>query len=225
MEQNKPRKITIKRKFVADGVFQAELHQFLTKILGQFGYQGIEVKVSHLGTEIRIRVAKAEDILKGQKQIKEIQSLIEKRFNYNEQNKLDLRIVPLPIAALSASWQAENIKWKLLAGNPVRMVVNQVLNMVKRTGVAQGAQVIIAGKVKGQRAKAQKYNWGYIISTGQPKREFIDLAKRHVHMRQGVLGVRVKIFCAEQRNNKDGVKILPDMVVIKDPKNDNFKNV
>ena len=84
MEQNKPRKITIKRKFVADGVFQAELHQFLTKILGQFGYQGIEVKVSHLGTEIRIRVAKAEDILKGQKQIKEIQSLIEKRFNYND---------------------------------------------------------------------------------------------------------------------------------------------
>ena len=69
-----------------------------------------------------------------------------------------------------------------------------------------------------------KYNWGYIISTGQPKREFIDLAKRHVHMRQGVLGVRVKIFCAEQRNNKDGVRVLPDMVTIKDPKND-FKNV
>jgi small subunit ribosomal protein S3e len=62
--------------------------------------------------------------------------------------------VPLPIAALSASWQAENIKYKLLAGNPVRMVVNQVLNMVKRTGIAQGCQVIIAGKVKGQRAKA-----------------------------------------------------------------------
>jgi len=34
------------------------------------------------------------------------------------------------------------------------MVVNQVLNMVKRTGIAQGCQVIIAGKVKGQRAKA-----------------------------------------------------------------------
>ena len=100
----KPRKITVKRKFVADGVFQAELNEFLSKTLGQFGYAGIEVRVSHLGTEIRIRVAKADDIIKGQKQIKEIQSLIEKRFNYSETNKLDLRIVPLPVSALCAAW-------------------------------------------------------------------------------------------------------------------------
>jgi len=44
-------------------------------------------------------------------------------------------------------------------------------------------------------------------------------------MRQGVLGVRVKIFCAEQKNNKDGVRVLPDMVSIKEPKVDAFKNV
>jgi len=44
-------------------------------------------------------------------------------------------------------------------------------------------------------------------------------------MRQGVLGVRVKIFCAEQKNARDGIKILPDMVVIKEPKVDAFKNV
>ena len=100
----KPRKITVKRKFVADGVFQAELNEILSKTLGQFGYAGIEVRVSHLGTEIRIRVAKADDIIKGQKQIKEIQSLIEKRFNYSETNKLDLRIVPLPVSALCAAW-------------------------------------------------------------------------------------------------------------------------
>ena len=64
-DENQPRKITVKRKFVADGVFQAELNEFLTRILGQFGYAGIEVRVSHVGTEIRIRVAKADDILKG----------------------------------------------------------------------------------------------------------------------------------------------------------------
>ena len=99
-----PKKITVKRKFVADGVFQAELNEFLSRILGQFGYAGIEVRVSHIGTEIRIRVAKAEDIMKSQKQMKEIQSLIEKRFNYSETNKLDLRIVPLPVSALCSAW-------------------------------------------------------------------------------------------------------------------------
>ena len=225
-EVNQSKKITIKRKFVADGVFQAELNQFLTRILGQFGYSGLEVRVSHMGTEIRIRVAKAEEILKGQKQIKEIQSLIEKRFNYSDEgNKLDLRIVPVPVSALCSAWQAENIKYKLLGGSPVRTVVQQVLNMVKRTGQAKGCQVIVAGKVRGQRAKAQKYTWGYLISTGKPKEEFVDEARRHVHMRQGVLGVRVRIFLSERPNARGGIKVLPDSWTVHEPKADQFKDI
>ena len=127
----KIKKTTKKRKFVADGVFQAELNEFLTRTLGKFGYAGIEVRISTIGTEIRIKASKAEDILKGQKKIREIKSLIEKRFNYSDENKFDIRIVPLPATALCAAWQAENIKAKLLQGTPVRLVVSQVLNNVK----------------------------------------------------------------------------------------------
>lgn len=219
------RKITVKRKFVADGVFQAELNEFLSRTLGQFGYAGIEVRVSNIGTEIRIRVAKAEDILKGQKQLKEIQSLIEKRFNYNEVNKLDIKIVPLPVRALCSAYQAEQIKFKLLTSKPVRMVANGVLNQVKRTGAAKGCEVIISGKVRGQRAKAQKYRWGYLISTGQPKKEFIDEAVRHVKLRQGVLGIKVKIFVDTIQKGRDGQKVLPDLITIHEPKEDRFKDV
>ena len=158
--------------------------------------------------------------------MKEIQSLIEKRFNYSETNKLDLRIVPLPVSALCSAWQAENIKLKLLEGKPVRMTVNSALNMVKRSGIAKGIEVVIAGKVRGQRAKAQKYMWGYLISTGQPKRDFIDEAKRHVHMRQGVLGIRVRIFVDTQTSTSgDQQKVLPDNVQITEPKEDRFKDV
>ena len=35
-----------KKKFVADGVFHAELHSFLTKALSTAGYSGIEVRVT-----------------------------------------------------------------------------------------------------------------------------------------------------------------------------------
>jgi len=84
--------------------------------------------------------------MEGQKKIREIKSLIEKRFNYSEANKFDIRIVPLPATALCAAWQAENIKAKLLQGTPVRLVVSQVLNNVKRTNIAKGVEVIISGK-------------------------------------------------------------------------------
>eukprot|EP00344_Euplotes_crassus_P007067 CAMPEP_0197016664 /NCGR_PEP_ID=MMETSP1380-20130617/79096_1 /TAXON_ID=5936 /ORGANISM="Euplotes crassus, Strain CT5" /LENGTH=493 /DNA_ID=CAMNT_0042443641 /DNA_START=33 /DNA_END=1511 /DNA_ORIENTATION=+ len=213
---------TKKRKFVADGVFQAELNEFLTRTLGRYGYAGIEVRINNVGTEIRIRASKAEDIMKGQKKIREIKSLIEKRFNYSEANKFDIRIVPLPATALCAAWQAENIKAKLLQGTPVRLVVSQVLNNVKRTNIAKGVEVIISGKVRGQRAKAQKYKWGYLVTTGQPKHDFIDEAIRHVELRQGVLGIKVKIFVDNQGRKKDG-KMLPDYVKIHEQKEDMFK--
>ena len=227
MEEKRQRKAklaTKKRKFVADGVFQAELNAFLSRTLGRFGYAGIEVRISNIGTEIRIRASKAEDILKGQKKIREIKSLIEKRFNYSEENKFDIRIVPLPATALCSAWQAENIKAKLLQGTPVRLVVSQTLNLVKRTNIAKGIEVIISGKVRGQRAKAQKYMWGYLITTGQPKNDFIDEAIRHVEMRQGVLGIKVKIFVDNQGRKKDG-KTLPDYIKIHEPKEDQFKDV
>mmetsp|Transcript_7666 Transcript_7666/g.8740 ORF Transcript_7666/g.8740 Transcript_7666/m.8740 type:complete len:237 (+) Transcript_7666:40-750(+) len=218
----KGRVATKTRKFVADGVFQAELNEFLTRTLGRYGYAGIEVRISNVGTEIRIRASKAEDIMKGQKKIREIKSLIEKRFNYSEANKFDIKIIPLPATALCSAWQAENIKAKLLQGTPVRLVVSQVLNNVKRTNIAKGVEVIISGKVRGQRAKAQKYKWGFLVTTGQPKRDFIDEAVRHVELRQGVLGIKVKIFVDNQGRKKEG-KMLPDYVKIHEPKEDTFK--
>ena len=108
----------------------------------------------------------------------------------------------------------------------MRLVTNSVLNMVKRTRVAKGCEVIIGGKVRGQRAKAQKYRWGYIITTGQPKLDFLDIAVRHVHMRQGVLGIKVKIFVDNQSKRPDGPKTLPDTIIIHEPKDGvfSFKN-
>jgi len=38
-----------------------------------------------------------------------------------------------------------------------------------------------------------------MISTGQPKLEFVDAAVRHVELRQGVLGVKVKILPDNER--------------------------
>ncbi|KAL1532611.1 40S ribosomal protein S3-3 [Salvia divinorum] len=39
-----------------------------------------------------------------------------------------------------------------------------------------------------------KFKDGYMISSGQPVKEYIDAAVRHVLLRQGVLGMKVKIM-------------------------------
>ena len=47
-----------KRKFVADGVFNAELNEFLARTLGEDGYAGVEVRVTPIRTEIIIRATR-----------------------------------------------------------------------------------------------------------------------------------------------------------------------
>ena len=180
------RKITTKKKFVADGVFQAELNEMLTRVLGMEGYAGIEVRATNMSTEIRIRAAQCQDLLnKATRKVKEIKALIEKRYNFNDDdNKVELSIKPLPYDKnLSASANVETLKYKLLNGTPVRMAANNIMGTVMRRGGATGCEIIISGKIRGQRAKAQKYNAGYQVSTGQPKKDFIDVAIRHVELR------------------------------------------
>ena len=46
--------ISKKRKFVADGVFRAELGEFFTRELAEEGYSGCEVRVTHARTEVRL---------------------------------------------------------------------------------------------------------------------------------------------------------------------------
>ena len=36
-----------------------------------------------------------------------------------------------------------------------------------------------------------KFSDGYMISTGEPKKQFVDVCSRNVFMRQGILGIKV----------------------------------
>ena len=217
------RKINTKKKFVADGVFQAELNEFLTRTLGMDGYAGIEVRATSMSTEIRVKATKCREILdKSARKIRELKSLIEKRYNFNDvDNKVELALKPLPYDKnLCAAAQAENLKYKLLGGTPVRLAANNILAQVMKRGGAKGCEITISGKIRGQRAKSQKYLQGYIISTGMPKIEFVDEAVRHVELRQGVLGVKVKILPDSERSVGKYKKIMPDHVKIHEPKED-----
>ena len=44
--------ISKRRKFVADGVFRAELNEFFTRELAEEGYSGCDVRVTHARTEV-----------------------------------------------------------------------------------------------------------------------------------------------------------------------------
>lgn len=67
-----------------------------------------------------------------------------------------------------------------------------VLRFVMESG-AKGCEVVISGKLRAARAKSMKFTDGFMIHSGQPARDFVDEAVRHVMLRQGVLGIKVKM--------------------------------
>ncbi|OZJ05005.1 hypothetical protein BZG36_02159 [Bifiguratus adelaidae] len=210
--------ISKKRKFVADGVFYAELNEFFTRELSNEGYSGVEVRVTPARTEIIIRATHTQDVLgeKGRR-IRELTTLVQKRFKFPE-NTVELYAERVQNRGLCAVAQCESLKFKLLNGLAVRRACYGVVRFIMESG-AKGCEVVVSGKLRAARAKSMKFIDGFMIHSGQPTRDFIDTAVRHVLLRQGVLGLKVKIMLDWDPTGRTGPKKpLPDMVTIVDPK-------
>lgn len=51
---------------------------------------------------------------------------------------------------------------------------------------AKGCEVVVSGKLRGQRAKSMKFVDGLMIHSGEPTNHYVDTAIRHVYLRQGM---------------------------------------
>jgi ribosomal protein S3 len=92
-----------------------------------------------------------------------------------------------------------------------------VIKFVMENG-AKGVEVVVAGKLRGQRAKAMKFREGYMVKSGNSAREYNEYATRHIMMRQGIMGCRVKIMQPYDPAGLTGVKAkMSDVVTILDP--------
>jgi len=213
--------MNLKKKFIADGVFHAELHGFLSKALVSAGYAGIEIRKTPAKTEIKIKAVNTQDVwgVDGRR-LRELELLIQKRYGYKEE-QLSLGVEQIKHRGLCAASQAENLKMKLVSEIPVRMAAQSIIKSVMKEKGARGCEVIISGKLKQQRAKTMKFKQGYMICTGQPKLDYVDVAVRHVFFKQGIMGVKVKIMLPHDPTGKTGPRHpIPDMVVINDPRKD-----
>lgn len=66
-----------------------------------------------------------------------------------------------------------------------------VLRFIMESG-ARGCEVVVSGKLRGQRAKSMKFVDGLMIHSGDPCNDYVNTATRHVLLRQGVLGIKVR---------------------------------
>jgi len=219
-----------KRKFINDGVFRAEVNELLQCALAEFGFSGIEVNFTKGKTEVRVLVSQFNKLMNPEAKyaikINELKGLIEQRFGFNRNpdHKFSLVVKKTFHRGIEAQEQAEYLKKRLLMGTPARSAAMNVIRNMLNKG-AKGCEVIISGKLRQQRAKSMKYKDGFMIHTGQPQKTYISAAVRHLELRQGIMGIKVKIMLPY---NPDGVSgrgfgittPLPDVITFKEKKNE-----
>ncbi|CAL9188709.1 unnamed protein product [Musa hybrid cultivar] len=135
-----------KRKFVADGVFFAELNEgarggWLFWCGGQ-GYARAD-RDHHPSDPHPER----------------------RRKDSTPENGVDLYSEKVSNRGLCAIAQAESLRDKLLGGLAVRTACYGVLRFVMESG-AKGCEVIVSGKLRAQPAKSMKFKDGYMVSSG-----------------------------------------------------------
>jgi len=208
--------ITKKRKFINDGIFYAEVNEFLRRMLKENGYAGVEVRSKPNRLEVVIRCTKTTEVVTS---IPQITKLLQLRYGFTEDG-LSVYADKVSPRGLSASAQAQSICYKLMSGLTVRRACYGVLKFIMDNGQAKGVEIIVSGKLRGARAKAMKFKEGYMITSGEATNYYIERAVEHVLLRQGTIGISVKIMLPHDPKGQNGgvVRPLPDVVQIKDPK-------
>ncbi|KAB0351831.1 hypothetical protein FD754_016688, partial [Muntiacus muntjak] len=175
--------ISKKRKFVADGIFKAELNEFLTRELAEDGCSGGEVQVTPTRTEI-ITLATRTQNVPGEKgrRIRELTAVAQKRFGFPE-GSVELYAEKIATRGLGAIAQAESLCYKLLGGLAVWRACRGVLRFIMESG-AKGCEVVVSGKLQGQRAKSVKFVVGLMIHSGDPANYCVDTAMCHLLLRR-----------------------------------------
>ncbi len=138
------------------------------------------------------------------RRIRELTSVVQKRFGFQE-GTVELYAEKVATRGLCAIAQAESLRYKLIGGLAVRryfidiylfsyifkscFVIRAcygVLRFIMESG-AKGCEVVVSGKLRGQRAKSMKFVDGLMIHSGEPTNVYVDTAVRHVLLRQGNL--------------------------------------
>jgi len=178
-------------EFIQKGLQRSQIDEFFSDELARAGYGGMEVAHTPMGTQIVLLAEKPGMVIgKGGKNIRKITRQLEERFDLDDP-QIDVQEVDEP--DLNAQIVADRLANALERGWYFRKAGHTTIDRIMDAG-ALGAEIVLSGKVTGNRGRVEKFNRGYIKHNGEPAEEIVDKGKGVSVMKLGTIGVNVKII-------------------------------
>jgi len=180
------------------------IDEYLKKKFVDAGYEKVKIESGLLSTKITINAARPGLIIgaKG-KSINELTAYLSKEFKL-EAPQIKISSVKAP--ELNAQIMANRLSFNIASGENFRRATYSILRRIMREDV-RGAEVVISGQMTSQRARRQAFRVGIIPKTGDPAMNGVMKGVAHCLLKQGILGIVVRIFPASYK--------MPGTIILK----------
>ena len=183
--------MSVVKYFVTESIKRTEIDEFLQNKLEKAGYGGVSISKTPLGTHIVIYAMRPGLVIgRGGETIRELASILEVKFNVANPQ---ISVSEIEIPELNAYVVASKLGSALQRGVHFRRAGFWALNSVIEAG-ALGAEIIISGKLRTERARYEKFKSGYLPKCGDPPQKYMRKAEVHVQLKPGMFGIRVRIM-------------------------------
>jgi small subunit ribosomal protein S3 len=180
------------RKFIRENVKRSLIKKFLVKEIEGSGFGGMSIQRTPIGTRINILVERPGMVIgKSGIKIKELTDSIRTKFDVDNP-QIEIQEAGSS-ASLNAQIMAEKLAEALERGWHFRRAGHSTVRRIMQAG-AKGCQVIIAGKLTGERHRTEKFTEGHVKYCGETALEVMDIGLATAKLKPGVLGVKVRIM-------------------------------
>jgi small subunit ribosomal protein S3 len=183
--------VSVVKHFITESIKRTEIDEFLQRKLERAGYGGVTISKTPLGTHIVIYAMRPGLVIgRGGETIRELASILEESFKVANPQ---ISVSEIEIPELNAYVVASRVASALQRGVHFRRAGFWSLNQVMEAG-ALGAEIVISGKLRTERARYEKFRAGYLVKCGDPSLKYMQKAEVHVQLKPGIFGVRVRIM-------------------------------
>lgn len=183
--------MSVVKHFITESIKRTEIDEFLQKKLERAGYGGVIISKTPLGTHIVIYAMRPGLVIgRGGETIRELASVLEEKFKVPNPQ---ISVSEIEIPELNAYVVGSRVASALQRGVHFRRAGFWSLNQVMEAG-ALGAEIVISGKLRTERARYEKFKAGYLVKCGEPSLKYMQKAEVHVQLKPGMFGIRVRIM-------------------------------
>jgi small subunit ribosomal protein S3 len=191
------------KAFINRNLKYVQVNEYLNRELTLAGQGEIEIHKTPMGHRVIIHAVRLGMVIgRRGRNIRKITETLEHKYGL-ETPQLEVRDLEEP--RLNARVMAGRLISQIQKGFHFRRAGYALVRRIMSAG-ARGCEISIKGKLTSQRARTEVFREGFVAKCGEPAEIYVDEAVLEVTLKQGVIGVHVKIMQPDA--------ILPDDAVL-----------